>query len=90
MTPEQLMCVYPWMDFLVADTLIDCHQRGTLSSFLETAPPTEGMLWEDAAREAMEETVDEDDAMREDHAREMADHKGVCDCDTESEGQGTL
>jgi hypothetical protein len=40
MTPEQLMAVYPNLDFLMAETILNCHDNGTLAACIDS-PPTE-------------------------------------------------
>jgi 3-polyprenyl-4-hydroxybenzoate decarboxylase len=45
MTPEQLMIVYPNLDFLMAETILNCHDNGTLAACID-APSieTEAMI----------------------------------------------
>jgi hypothetical protein len=31
MTPEQLMSVYPTLDYLMAETILKCYENGTLA-----------------------------------------------------------
>jgi hypothetical protein len=38
MTPEQLMIVYPNLDFLMAETILNCHDNGTLAACIDTPP----------------------------------------------------
>jgi hypothetical protein len=33
MTPAQLIAVYPSLDFLMAETILACHENGNLESF---------------------------------------------------------
>lgn len=35
MTPEELVRIYPWLDHLMAETLIKAHENGTLPKYLE-------------------------------------------------------
>ena len=38
MTPEQLMAIYPQLDFLMAQTLLKLNERGDLPAILATNP----------------------------------------------------
>ena len=38
MDPEVLMARWPWMDYLMAETLIKAHERGTLQAMAESWP----------------------------------------------------
>lgn len=38
MTPEQLMAVYPALDYLMALTILDCHKSGTLTTCVNSPP----------------------------------------------------
>jgi hypothetical protein len=40
MTPEQLMAVYPVLDYLMSETILNCFANGTLNTCMN-APPIE-------------------------------------------------
>ena len=41
MTPQELIAIYPWMDHLMAETLLKAHANGTLAKYLEDWPEPE-------------------------------------------------
>ena len=50
MDPQRLMQTYPWLDHLMAETLLKLHERGRLHEFLQDwpeasrAPPTSQVI----------------------------------------------
>jgi hypothetical protein len=38
MTPQELVTVYPWLDHLMAETLLKAHENGTLKEYLKDWP----------------------------------------------------
>ena len=53
MTPEQLMSAYPFLDHLMAETLVKAHETGTLNDYLADMPepipgPGESFVIKDA------------------------------------------
>ena len=41
MDPQSLIKVYPWLDHMMAETLIKAHENGTLAKELEDWPDLE-------------------------------------------------
>ena len=41
MDPHSLIKVYPWLDYMMAETLIKAHENGTLAKELEDWPDLE-------------------------------------------------
>ena len=41
MTPEQLISVYPWLDHMLAETLLKMHEQGKLQGYIDAIGETE-------------------------------------------------
>ena len=49
MTPQQLVNLHPWLDFLMAETLLKLDERGKLQQYIDEIPdeppaPTHSVL----------------------------------------------
>ena len=49
MDPNELVRIYPWLDHMLADTLIKMHEQGKLQSYMDSLPeeppqPTSSVL----------------------------------------------
>jgi hypothetical protein len=88
MTPQQLCHVYPWLDMMLADTLLKLDERGTLEERLKDyeAPPMEepqsfvGITVENSGEKSLAPvltvTEDEGSTLEDDVDRFVAQHDG--------------